>query len=198
MKDLIAALSVVIVLAASSAFARDDYSYKKEFGAAFGFSPDSSRSGIGVTAGQQYYEASFNFGYVFRQNDSHAWKYKASLIPFALVRGDRATLLIRPNRTVYAGGAEPVGLQLNFRNYRKFQPFVNTAGGFLYFSEQVPSAGSSQYNFTFSFSGGAEIFSSRHSMALGYRYHHISNARTAAINPGIDSHMLLVGFSVKR
>lgn len=194
-------LMFVLITAALSlapaCLAQDSYSYTKEFGATFGVSPDSNH-GIGVTEGQQFYEASLNFGYVFSQNDKYAWKYKASIIPFALVHGDQATLLLRPDRTVYAGGAEPIGFQLNFRNHRKVQPFLNTTGGFLYFTEQVPVTGSSQYNFTFSFGTGVEIFSGRHSVALGYRYHHISNGYTAMYNPGIDSQIISIGFSFKR
>lgn len=197
MKRILILFAIISVLAAIPASAQDDYNYTKEFGATFGFSPDSN-TGIGKTTGQQYYEASLNFGYVFHQNDNVAWKYKASLIPFALVHGDPATLQLRPDRTVYGGGAEPIGIQLNFRNHRKFQPFVNATGGFLYFTEQVPVTDSSQYNFTFAFGGGVEIFSNRHSFVLGYRYHHISNGYTATYNPGIDSQMISVGFSFKR
>ena len=197
MKNLFVVFSAAVMLAAIPAFAQGDYSYKKDVGAAFGFSPDSYTGIIGVTDGQQYYEASINFGYVFRQNDDYAWKYKVSLIPFALVRGNEATLLLRPSRTVYAGGAEPIGLQLNFRNHRKLQPFLSATGGFLYFTEQVPVTDSSQYNFTCSLGGGVEIFSGRHSVVVGYRYHHISNGFTATHNPGIDSQVISVGFLFK-
>ena len=196
MKTSVLTLLIVITLAAISAVAQDDYSYKKEFGATFGVSPDSNQ-GIGVTAGQQYYEASLNFGYVLHQTDSYALKYKFSLIPFALVHGDEATLQLRPDRTVYGGVAEPIGIQLNFRNHRRLQPFIGATEGFLYFTEQVPVTDSSQYNFTFAFGGGVEIFSNRHSFVLGYRYHHISNGYTATYNPGIDSQMISVGFSFK-
>jgi len=191
-------ISFILVLTATSAFAQSDYSYKKEFGATLGFSPASYHGMIGVIDGQQYYEASLNFGYVLWQNDDYAFKYKFSLIPFALVHGDQATVELRPGRTVYAGGAEPAALQLNFRNNRKIQPFVNATAGGLYFTEQVPVTDSSQYNFTFSFGGGVEIFSGRRSIVLGYSYHHISNGYTATYNPGIDSHLISIGFSVKR
>jgi len=197
MKRIAIFLVISGVLAGLPVAAQSDYSYKKEFGATFGYSPTST-IGIGVTPGQAYYEASLNFGWVFHQNDSVAWKYKGSLIPFALVHGEPSTAQLRPNRTVYAGGAEPIGIQLNFRNHRKWQPFVNATGGFLYFIEQVPVTDSSQYNFTFAFGGGVEIFSGRHSVVLGYRYHHISNGYTATYNPGIDSQMISVGFSFKR
>jgi opacity protein-like surface antigen len=190
-------LLVAALALAASAFAQDSYDYKKEFGVTFGASPDSNR-GIGVTEGQQFYEASINFGYVFWQHESFALKYKGSLVPFALVRGDEATLQLRPDRTVYGGGAEPIGLQLNFRNHHRVQPYLNLTGGFLYFTEQVPVTDSSQYNFTFSGGAGLEIFSGRHSFILGYRYHHISNGYTATYNPGIDSQIISLGFSFRR
>jgi len=189
---------MVFTLMIHAAAAGDEYSHTKELGVAFGYSPVSYDGLIGVVTGQQYYEASLNLGYVFKQNDSHAWKYKVSLIPFALVRGDGETLTLRPSRAVYAGGAEPIGLQLNFRNYRKLQPFVNAAGGFLYFTEQIPVSDSSQYNFTFSFGGGVEILSGRRSFVVAYRFHHISNGYTAARNPGIDSQLLSIGLLFKR
>jgi len=199
MKRLLKALFIIIALAtAASAFAGDDYTNKLEFGFTFGFSPDSYDGIIGTVTGQQYYEASLNFGYILWQNDSNAFKYKASLIPFAFINGNEATLLLRTSRSVYSGGAEPIGLQLNFRNNRRLQPFVNATGGFLYFTEQMPVANSSQYNFTFSFGGGVEIFSKCKSLLLGYRYHHISNGSTAALNPGIDLQMLSLGFSFRR
>jgi len=190
-------LIIAALASVSICLAQDDYSYKKEFGATFGVSPTSNR-GIGVTEGQQFYEASLNFGYVFWQHDSFAVKYKASLVPFALVHGDEATLQLRPDRTVYGGGAEPIGFQLDFRNHRKVQPYVNVTGGFLYFTEQVPVTDSSQYNFTFSFGTGLEILSGRHAFVVGYRYHHISNGYTAMFNPGIDSQIISFGFSFKR
>ena len=191
-------ISIIIVLTAIPTHAQDGYSFKKEFGVAFGFSPDSYNGFIGTINGQQYYEALLNFGYVLWQNDDYAWKYKVSLIPFAIIHGDQATLQFRPERTVYAGGAEPIGLQMNFRNHRKIQPFMNATGGFLYFTRQVPVTDSSQYNFTFSFGGGVEIFYNRRSLILGYSYHHISNGYTAKYNPGLDSHKLSIGLSFKR
>ena len=198
MKRIFLAFPLVIALTAISAAAGDEYSYKKEFGISFGFSPDSCDCLIGRVADQQYYEASLNLGYVLRQSESYALKYRASLVPFALVRGEQTAVNYRSSRAVYAGGAEPIGFQLNLRNRRKIQPFAALTGGFLYFTEQVPVADSSQFNFTFSFGGGVEILSAGHSIALGYRYHHISNGYTAPLNPGIDSQILSIGFSFKR
>jgi hypothetical protein len=88
-------------------------------------------------------------------------------------------------------------LKGNFRRNRRVQPFGQATGGFLYFSQQVPVAGASQYNFTFDFSGGVQIVNSnRHSFTIGYKFQHISNGSTAPFNPGVDVQMICGGFSL--
>jgi hypothetical protein len=94
----------------------------------------------------------------------------------------------RVGATTYAGGITPLGMQVNFRNGRRVQPFFDAHGGALYFTRQEPVPNSSQYNFTFNFGAGVQIFAGkRSSLLLGYKYHHISNANTATKNPGVDS-----------
>jgi hypothetical protein len=79
------------------------------------------------------------------------------------------------------------------------QPFGHATGGFLYYSDQVPIAGSSQFNFTFDFSGGVQIVNSnRRSFTIGYKFQHISNGNTGSFNPGVDVQMIFAGFSVFR
>jgi len=54
-------------------------------------------------------------------------------------------------------------------------------------------------NFTFSWGGGVQIFTSEsRSVTIGYRFHHISNANASAINPGIDSNFIYAGYSFHR
>jgi opacity protein-like surface antigen len=99
--------------------------------------------------------------------------------------------------TVFGAGANPLGFQVNFGE-KKVQPFANSSIGFLYFNRQVPAPASSQFNFTFNFGGGIELFAaSRRSFTVGYKYHHLSNADTGIINPGIDSNVIYVGFSLR-
>jgi opacity protein-like surface antigen len=185
---------VLVMAFTITADARD---YNREFGFSVGFSPGSTH-GIGTVGGQQFVQAGFDFGFVLNCWEDTCLKYKVSLIPVAFVHGDQATLRFRHGRTVYGGGADPIGFQLNFRSHKQLQPFLTLAGGFLYFAEQVPVINSSQYNFTFGGGGGVEYMLGSHSILLGYRYHHISNARTGNVNPGIDSHILFLGFSFKR
>jgi len=100
---------------------------------------------------------------------------------------------------VRAFPASPIGLKFNFRRSRSVQPFGQATGGFLYFSQQVPVTGGSQYNFTFDFSGGVQIVNGkRHSFIIGYKFQHISNGSTALFNPGVDAQMIFGGFSLFR
>ena len=79
------------------------------------------------------------------------------------------------------------------------QPFVSSQGGILYFTEQVPLPGSSQFNFSFHFGGGLDFYRhNAHFLTLAYRFHHISNADSGHFNPGIDSNLIYVAVPVWR
>ncbi|HEU5232378.1 MAG TPA: acyloxyacyl hydrolase [Terriglobales bacterium] len=103
-----------------------------------------------------------------------------------------------PGRRVTRGiGLEPVGFDFNFRRRHRFQPVVGINGGFLKFTRDVPVADSNSFNFTFSLRGAIQIFTNEsHSITIGYRFHHISNANTGnPFNPGIDSNFIYAGCS---
>lgn len=103
-------------------------------------------------------------------------------------------------RTTYGFGLEPVGFDFNFRRRHRFQPVVGINGGFAKFPRDVPVSNSNSFNFTFSLRGGMQMFLSQsHSVTVGYRYHHISNANTGnPFNPGIDSNFIYFGYSFHR
>ncbi|HET8825984.1 MAG TPA: acyloxyacyl hydrolase, partial [Terriglobales bacterium] len=103
-------------------------------------------------------------------------------------------------RTTYGFGLEPVGFDFNFRRRHRFQPVVGINGGFLKFTRDVPVSNSNSFNFTFSLRGAVQIFTNEsHSVTIGYRFHHISNANTGnPFNPGIDSNFIYAGFSFHR
>jgi hypothetical protein len=76
---------------------------------------------------------------------------------------------------------------------------LETAGGIVYFDDQVPIADSSQLNFMFHFGGGIELFGENsHYLTIGYRYHHISNANLGHFNPGIDSNVIYIAIPLWR
>jgi hypothetical protein len=122
------------------------------------------------------------------------WVFDA--VPVALV-GDRYTSTGRRAYS-YGVGGSPTGAQVNFVHYRRVEPFLTSAGGFLYFNHQM--FGATQFNFTAQLAGGVQLFTSsrRTAIDLGYKYHHISNANLGNKNPGLDSHMLFIGLSFFR
>jgi hypothetical protein len=103
-------------------------------------------------------------------------------------------------RTTRGIGLEPVGFDFNFRRRHRFQPVIGINGGFLKFTRDVPVSNSNSFNFTFSLRGAVQIFANEsHSITVGYRFHHTSNANTGnPFNPGIDSNFIYAGYSFHR
>ena len=90
----------------------------------------------------------------------------------------------------------PVGFQWNFLPHRKMQPFVVGHGGYMYSTQPIPLTTAGSFNFTFDIGAGLELYHSKsRSIRAEYRYHHISNASTAQLNPGIDNGLLQVTYS---
>jgi hypothetical protein len=129
-------------------------------------------------------------------------KYTAEIVPLALEFQPRqlyvvdGKLLTNPAGTIYGAGANPIGLQANFGG-RKVQPIVTGTLGFLYFHDQVPIIGSSQFNYTITVGFGVQVYAhSGRSLTLGWKYHHLSNNYQAHLNPGIDSGVFYVGYTI--
>jgi len=176
-----------------------------EFGIWGGFSFHAPTL-IGKTPEARFGNLGLRYGRVLAASENVAFEYTIDVIPVAVLSLKRFTAVpvspgvfsIQESRErVYGAGAAPIGLKLNFRRQKRVQPFAAATGGFLYFSEQVPVAGASQFNFTYDFSGGIQIVNSnRRSFTIGYKYHHISNGYTATFNPGVDLQMIYAGFSI--
>ncbi len=199
-RTAIVAISVLLFCLPSVA----QYQYKWDWGLSAGFSPGSTQ-GIGVTPHRQLFQAGAEAGFVLHRWTSTTLKYRVAVLPLILVHTSAnthtfgAATFVETNQTTYGGGVEPIGVQFNFRTSHKFQPLAMATGGALYFTRQVPVPNSSQYNFSFSFGTGLEIFAGdAHSVTVGYRYLHISNGYTAKYNPGIDNNLIFVAVLFKR
>jgi len=89
-----------------------------------------------------------------------------------------------------------VGFQADFRPLRRFQPFLSTDGGFIYFLKRVLSPEGSQWMYTIDFGAGFNIFHHQNqAITIGYRYQHLSNANISLHNPGTDANTFYVGVS---
>ena len=93
----------------------------------------------------------------------------------------------------------PFGMQLNLRPRTRLQPFVIGHAGYMFSTQSVPIDGAGSFNFTFDCGAGVEYFLSvSKSVRIEYRYHHLSNADSAHLNPGVDNGLLQVTYSFGR
>jgi hypothetical protein len=163
---------------------------------------------IGKTPDARFGHVGLRYGRVLAASKTVAFEWTIDAIPLSILSNSRLALVSSGNgftvfapkrKSVYGWGAAPIGWKFNFRRDRRVQPFGQATGGFLYFSEQVPDANTSQFNFTFDFSGGVQIVNgNRRSFTVGYKYQHISNGYTGLYNPGVDVQMIFAGFSIFR
>lgn len=77
-------------------------------------------------------------------------------------------------------------------------PVWQLGAGILYANDPVPD-GETRHNFSVLTGLGVDILlSERSALSVGYRFHHVSNANTGDINPGVNVHALMLGFSFFR
>jgi opacity protein-like surface antigen len=194
---------------AASAGDPDGYALDRgssELGFWGGYSPDNPTA-IGITTNRPFGELNLQYARVLVARDNWALKWTIELVPVAVISQPRQVNVVQGNfvvsvdapgthRAIYGAGASPIGLQLNFRRHRMLQPYINGTAGVLYFTDQVPVSGSSQFNFAVGWGGGVQIwYRENRSVSLGYKFHHISNANSATRNPGVDSNLFYAGYS---
>jgi hypothetical protein len=174
-----------------------------EFGGWAGYSPFSFKL-KGTSEDRQLFLLNLQYARTLFATTPLTLKYTAEIVPVAveiqptqvyIIGGEP---LVNPAGSIYGAGASPIGFQGNFGR-KSIQPFANGSVGFLYFSQQVPIIGSSQFNYTISIGFGAQFFRrSGRSFTVGWKYFHLSNDYQASLNPGIDSGVFYAGFSILR
>jgi len=99
-----------------------------------------------------------------------------------------------PRGTSYGVGLKPVGLQL-VRKGDHVSLFAGLTSGFVVFDKPTPAANARRLNYVGEVEAGMRIRTGSGTELVGvYRWNHISNAGTAELNPGLDSHMIFLGF----
>jgi len=155
--------------------------------------------------GRKFFVAAFRYGRTLAANDSVALQYTLDAIPVALATGNitavstigGVTTFIR--ETAYGGGLTPLGLQLDFRNGSRVHPFIHVNGGGLIFNQSVPLPDAGSLAFVGEAGGGIRLFTSeKRAVALGVRFHHISNGDRSGSNRGLNQFVIYGGFSVFR
>jgi lipid A 3-O-deacylase PagL len=172
-----------------------------EFGVWAGYSPFSFEL-KGVTEDRKLFLVNLQYARTLFATRPLTFKYTAEIVPVALEMQPTqlyfvgGKVLVNRAGTIYGTGTSPIGFQGNFGR-KSIQPFANGSVGFLYFRQQVPVVGSSQFNYTITIGFGAQFFRrAGRSFTVGWKYHHLSNNNQATLNPGIDSSVFYAGFSI--
>ncbi len=88
-------------------------------------------------------------------------------------------------------GISPFGVHLEHQLTNRFSFISGSSGGFALVERNFPTDKGRKLNFMFDLSTSILTKVADHlSFALGYKFHHISNANTGSQNPGIDSNFL--------
>jgi hypothetical protein len=184
-----------------------------EFGIWGGFSAGNPHL-IGVTSDRQLGVLGLRYGHLIFDTHPVSLEYTLDIIPVEILHQPTYVAcdtnpIIFPigfcqtgHETVYGGGLNPLGLKLNFFREHRLQPFVASTAGLVASVRPIPVdiPEGTQFNFTFDFQAGFQLYNSDHSHAwtLAYKYQHISNAYRHSLNPGVDLHVITLGYSFFR
>jgi hypothetical protein len=129
--------------------------------------------------------------------------YAVQLLPFVMVsgraaypgyRGEERYELEGPNHA-YAWGVSPFGIEIATPATARVAIYGAAAAGGLVFNTPFPVPEGQRLNFTLEYGGGALVrIGNAHWIRAGYKYHHLSNAYTARLNPGLDGHVVYAGY----
>lgn len=151
-----------------------------------------------------------------KNNPAHRLRYYIDINPLIIVNyrqrrlvqtSPTTTATVGERKTVYGVGIVPLGLQFNWRNSKKYQPFIAGGMGVALFNEKFPDNRSTlepdrignRFQIMPEFGAGVEIRQSeRKSYFIGYKYHHMSNGYTAPLNVGYNTNMVYGGMYFQR
>jgi len=91
-------------------------------------------------------------------------------------------------------GVVPIRISFPFtRDSSESFPYAEAGLGLFLFEDRFPNKDGTLLNVTFDFGLGYNLkITTSKSLAIGYRFHHLSNAGAGAVNPGLDSNIILM------
>ena len=96
---------------------------------------------------------------------------------------------------IYGVGFAPVVWRWNFTPRPRHSLFAELAMGGLWTTDPIPE-NTGHANFTAHWGGGVRLRPRRgHALLLAYRFQHFSNGNQLGSNPGVNSHVFLIGWS---
>lgn len=104
---------------------------------------------------------------------------------------------LAPGRVVGIGIA-PLVWRWHLTGARRWHPFAELGGGGLWTDADIP-AGTARANYTLHATVAARWSrGGRSAPVIGYRFEHISNGNRLDPNPGVNAHLLVLGWSLLR
>lgn len=115
------------------------------------------------------------------------FEWSADLMPLYYV--------VQPVKSAYGAAFNPLNLKWNFTSSSRVIPYLETGGGVLFTSTDVP-LGTSSTNFLTHAALGLHLFQKQNrAITLTTRYEHISNAGLSVPNPGVNTVQFTVGIN---
>lgn len=156
------------------------------------------------------------YAWTTKNNPSHRLRYYMDFDPLIILNyrqrrliqtSPTTTAIVGDRKTVFGVGFTPVGLQFNWRNSKKIQPYIAGGFGVALFNKKFPDNRSplqpdkigNWFQLMPEFGAGIEIRNSEtKSYFIGYKYHHLSNGYTAPLNVGYNTNMIYAGMYFQR
>jgi hypothetical protein len=99
--------------------------------------------------------------------------------------------------SIYGIGFAPIVWRWHFTPRPRWSWFAELAMGGMWTTAPIPDE-TSTANFTAHWGAGVRLWPrGRHAILLGYRFQHFSNGNNLNSNPGVNSHVVLVGWSYR-
>jgi lipid A 3-O-deacylase PagL len=209
------AILILLGLGAGSSIAQgQEVHADNEFGV-WGAYSTNSPSVFGSSGHGQLGVVAFRYARTLTASNRFLLQYTIDIAPVEVVRQSKfQSCVIETNNgpvlgfcpfggeTVYGGGTNPIGLKLNLRPRRQWQPFGALSCGLVATTRPIPTdePGIDQFNFTAEGQLGIERFNASRTRAwrVGYKFQHISNGGLGRANPGLNLNLLFFGYSFFR
>jgi hypothetical protein len=195
-------LAILFLVSAAQAWAglcSTDSKSRHDFRFFAGYSPVSATL-IGTTTDRRFFVAGFGYSYRCWVWPAVSIAYTGELMPAAvLLQPGQYLPRFVPAHAVYGFAITPLGFTADFGRHHSVYPYLETDEGIIASSEPIPISvpGATGLNFLIDLGGGVRIKTGEHhAVSLGYKFLHISNGFTSAVNPGVDNNVFYAGFSI--
>jgi len=182
-----------------------------EYGAEFGFAPDIATWMSGPKpwdiSGHRQLLASVRWGKIIGTKGIVTFSYAFEFIPLSLAIGNEvknknyapgsSTENPTKRETTYGFVINPASFRFIFLPKLRLRPFIGSGIGPSYHVKPIPIPTGTRWNLMIDFQiGGQYMLSKTRAIQFGYRYFHQSNVYLSDYNPGYNTNVYFIGYSI--